>query len=83
MLALQDAFRACNIGATAGNPQQLLFGNAITCTDNQNNGLKRVTDTLSQLSVETFYGSILFSSFRQNFAGQVSVVQVSCSRCCS
>ena len=76
MLALQRSYEKCDISGTGGDAHSLLFGNAITCSDNQNNGRQRLTDTLSQLSVETFFSTVLFSSFRQQFAGEVVTLQV-------
>jgi len=76
MLGLQEAFRDCDISACVGDPKALMWENTINCTDNQNNPLRRLRDTLSRLSTETFFGPILFSSFRQNFAGEISLLQV-------
>ncbi|KAF5842498.1 hypothetical protein DUNSADRAFT_6742 [Dunaliella salina] len=77
MLALQGAFTKCDIGATAGDPTNLLYGSSgnISCADNLNDGFERLRERLELMQVQTFFGQILFNSFRQNFAGEVKVLQ--------
>eukprot|EP00967_Tisochrysis_lutea_P029874 scaffold34997_cov20-Tisochrysis_lutea.AAC.3 len=78
MLALQDAFKECNIRGTTGDPTNLLYGSSgnITCADNLNDGFERLRERLELMQVQTFFGSILFNTFRQNFASEVKVLQV-------
>jgi hypothetical protein len=50
--ALLTAFSKCNIKATGGDPDLLLYSTAaVNCSDNQNNGYQRVVDALSQISL--------------------------------
>lgn len=81
-LALEGAFKVCNITATNGDAHTLLYGNAIVCDDNLNLGVARVRNSLAQLSTDTFFGKILFDSYRENFAGEVLILQVSGVLCC-
>jgi hypothetical protein len=75
--ALSTAFAACNFAATTGSTQLLLYStNVLNCSDNQNNGRLRVLSAMSQLSLNLFYGDVVFDKLRQNYGASVYVEQV-------
>lgn len=72
-LPTNDAFG----NATQGNAGQLLYNTtALRCSDNLNDGIRRLSRTIQQLSMTTFFGSIGFNKQGQNYAGSISLAQV-------
>lgn len=76
-IALESAFKTCDISGAKGNAHTLLYGNAISCHDNQNSGVARVREILSEMARRTFYGDILFNAVHENYAGDAITLQVS------
>jgi hypothetical protein len=54
----------------------LLYGNSLNCTDNLNNGMKRVIRALQQSALVTFFGNIAFDNNGMNYNAIAAVVQV-------
>ena len=73
-----SSFTPCCRSLAGGDVAKLLYDpSSLTCADNQNDGRQRVLDTLAAMSVDTFYGPVMFTKYRQNYGGRMRVVQVS------
>ena len=60
-----------------GNAGQLLYNTtALRCSDNLNDGMQRLSRTIQQLSMTSFFGSIGFNKHGQNYAGSIGLAQV-------
>ncbi|GAX76333.1 hypothetical protein CEUSTIGMA_g3779.t1 [Chlamydomonas eustigma] len=73
--AIMNAFSLCDLSNTGGSAYQMLYG-TLNCSDNQNNGMKRVISTLQLESVTTFFGNIAFNKNGENYDAVPEVIQV-------
>lgn len=77
MLAINETFSNCDIGASSGDVDDLLFGPSLSCADNKSvPGYERVRRALAQLDVPTFFGHVRFNQNRRNVGKQPATTQV-------
>ncbi len=58
-----------------GDPSAILYG-TLSCSDNVNNGMRRIINTIKQSAFSTFYGDIGFDKIGSNYQAVAAVVQV-------
>ena len=76
--AMKNAFMFCDILATEGNVEKLLYdADAVICTDEKKTrGYDRILEALADLDMDTFYGGVKFNFYRRNVGMDPVTTQV-------
>ncbi|CAD7696286.1 unnamed protein product, partial [Ostreobium quekettii] len=75
--AIKSAFRTCDIMASEGDADRLLFNASMKCEDQRNiTGYERVRLSLKALNMDTFFGKVRFDEYQRNIGMDPVTTQI-------